>query len=84
MRWIINLGLLAAVVLFALCRPSGAKQVAYLPRLDRPVETPVVAIRPNRPCIVDRKPVVIQWQVVDPSGKRKTAGYLIIRRECVR
>ncbi|MQB09536.1 hypothetical protein DXT96_06655 [Agrobacterium sp. ICMP 6402] len=84
MRWIINLGLLAAVVLFALWRPSDAKQVAYLPRLDRPVETPVVAFRPNRPCIVDRAPVVILWQVVDPSGKRKTAGYLIIQRGCVR
>ncbi len=84
MRWIINLGLLAAVVLFALWRPSDAKQVAYLPRLDRPVETPVVAIRPNRPCIVDHAPVVIQWQVVDPTGKRKTAGYLVIQRGCVR
>lgn len=84
MRWIINLGLLAAVVLFALWRPSDAKQVAYLPRLDRPVESEAVAIRPNRPCIVDRAPLVIQWQVVDPSGKRKTAGYLVIQRECVR
>lgn len=84
MRWIINLGLLAAVVLFALWRPSDAKQVAYLPRLDRPVAEPVVAIRPNRPCIVDRAPVVIQWQVVDPSGKRKSAGYLIIQRGCVK
>lgn len=84
MRWIINLGLLAAVVLFALWRPSDAKQVAYLPRLDRPVVEPAVSIRPNRPCIVDRAPVVIQWQLVDPSGKRKTAGYLVIQRGCVR
>lgn len=84
MRWIINLGLLAAVVLFALWRPSDAKQVAYLPRLDRPAEAEAIAIRPNRPCIVDRAPVVIQWQVVDQNGKRKTAGETIIRRGCVR
>ncbi|MBP2508117.1 hypothetical protein J2855_001752 [Agrobacterium tumefaciens] len=83
MRLIINLGLLAAVVLFALWRPSDAKQVAYLPRLDRPSDT-VAMIKPNRPCIVDRAPVVIQWQVVDQSGKRKTAGYMIIQRGCVR
>lgn len=84
MRWIINLGLLAAVALFALWRSSDARQVAYLPRLDRPAEAEAIAIRPNRPCIVDRAPVVIQWQVVDQSGKRKTAGETIIRRGCVR
>ncbi|MQB37612.1 hypothetical protein DXT97_12500 [Agrobacterium tumefaciens] len=84
MRWIINLGLLAAVALFALWRPSDAKQVAYLPRLDRPAEAEAIAIRPNRPCIVERAPVVIQWQVVDQNGKRKTAGYLVIQRGCVR
>ncbi|MGO4316699.1 hypothetical protein [Agrobacterium sp. MCAB5] len=83
MRWIINLGLVAAVVIFALWCPSDAKQVAYLPRLDRPSET-VAMIKPNRPCIVDRTPVVIQWQVVDQNGKRKTAGYLVIQRQCVR
>ncbi|MCP2134584.1 hypothetical protein J2S28_001636 [Rhizobium sp. SLBN-94] len=84
MRWVINLALLAAVVLFALWRPSDAKQVSYLSRLDRPTETTVAMIRPNRPCIVDRAPVVIRWQVVDQNGNRKTAGYLIIQRQCVR
>lgn len=84
MRLIINLALLAAVVLFALWQRVEAKQADYLPRLDRPTETTVAMVRPNRPCIVDRAPVVIRWQVVDPSGKRKTAGELIIRRECVR
>lgn len=83
MRLIINLGLLAAVVLFALWQRVDAKQVAYLPRLDRPSES-VAMIKPNRPCIVDRAPVVIQWQVVDQNGKRKTAGETIIRRGCIR
>lgn len=84
MRLIINLALVAAVVLFALWQRVEAKQVGYLPRLDRPSETTVAMVRPNRPCIVDRAPVVIRWQVVDPSGKRKTAGETIIRRGCVR
>lgn len=84
MRLIINLALVAAVVLFALWQRVEAKQADYLPRLDRPIETTVAMIRPNRPCIVDRAPVVIRWQVVDQNGNRKTAGETIIRRGCVR
>lgn len=49
MRLIINLALVAAVVLFALWQRVEAKQADYLPRLDRPSETNVAMVRPNRP-----------------------------------
>jgi hypothetical protein len=84
MRLAINLALVAAILFVALWWPAEAKQFAYLPRLDRPAETTVETGRPNRPCIVDRTPVVIRWQVVDQTGNRRTAGYLIIQRQCVR